>query len=1410
MKHRIEEELEKRILILDGAMGSMIQTYKLEEKDYRGERYKDWHISLKGNNDLLGITRPDVLEEIHKLYLEAGADIIETNTFSGTWVAMADYEMENEVYDINYYNAKVARKAADDYTKLNPAKPRFVAGAMGPTTKLASMSPDVNDPGYRAITFDQLVEAYTTQIKALIDGGVDTLLFETITDTLNSKAGIFAVLKLFKELSEGEGFFISPIDGRKVHVGNTGDSNSPFGGKGALPLMISGTITDASGRTLSGQTTEAFYNSVSHAGLLSIGLNCALGAKDMRPYLEELAIKASCFVSIYPNAGLPNQFGEYDETPELMVEKGVHQEFIDAGFVNIIGGCCGTTPDHIREMAKMAEGKKPRKRANPEPFMRLSGLEPATFTPESMFINVGERTNITGSIKFARLIREEKLDEALTIAREQVESGAQVIDINMDEGMIDSEAMMTRFLNLIAAEPDIARVPVMIDSSKWSVIEAGLKCSQGKAIVNSISLKEGEEKFKYYANKIKMYGAASVVMAFDETGQADSYERRIQICKRSYDILVNEVGFNAQDIIFDPNILTVATGMEEHNNYAIDFFNATKWIKENLPHARVSGGVSNISFSFRGNNHVREAMHSAFLYHGIKHGLDMGIVNAGIIPVYDDIDKELLEYIEDVLLNRRADSTERLVEYADKIKAQHSGQKAEKQDEEWRKLPVKERLTHSLVKGMDLHIDADVEECRLLFDKPLEVIEGPLMDGMNVVGDLFGAGKMFLPQVVKSARVMKKAVAFLLPYIEEEKKKSPQTPEGGFSDLEVQAFEHKIDGLQSADPLLYSKLKEFALSNRNFPTETESIIWNALSGKKLDGLKFRRQHILGQYIADFVCLKSRLVVEIDGSIHQLPENKENDKIRTEWLESVGFKVIRFTNEQVIGDFENTIDAIAKVGRERAVGVPPSGVRGQGRILMATVKGDVHDIGKNIVGVVMACNNYEVIDIGVMVPAEKIIKTAIEQNVDVIGLSGLITPSLDEMVHMAKEMQRQGFKIPLLIGGATTSRIHTAVKIDPMYDGPVVHVLDASRSVPVVSNLLGKDTKEDFFLKTKLEYQKMREEHANKQKDKNFVKLEDARTKKFKTDWNEITPVKPSFLGNKTFNNYPLEEIAKYIDWTPFFQTWELAGKYPKILSDEVVGKEATKLFEDAQKMLKQIIDRKMIQANAVIGFYPANAVNDDDIELKLSLQGAGDKTVMLHHLRQQTKRAEGVPYMCLTDFVAPKESGKQDYIGGFAVCTGIGMEKHIEKYEKDHDDYNSIMLKALADRFAEAFAELMHEKVRRELWGYAKDEKISTEQLIEEEYQGIRPAPGYPACPDHTEKATLFSLLEVEKNTGMILTDSFAMYPASAVSGWYFSHPQSKYFGLGKIDKDQVNDYSKRKNMDLDTTERWLSPVLGY
>ncbi|MDX2189745.1 MAG: methionine synthase [Bacteroidota bacterium] len=1242
MKRRIEQELEKRILVLDGAMGTMIQRYKLTEADYRGERFKDWKSDLKGNNDLLSITRPDVILDIHRQYLEAGADIIETNTFSDTRIAMADYHMEELVYELNFESAKLAKQACEEYTAKNPNKPRFVAGALGPTNKLSSMSPDVNDPGKRAITFDELAAAYEEQIRGLINGGADMLLFETITDTLNTKAALFAANKLKNEDA-------------KFHV----------------PLMVSGTITDASGRTLSGQTTEAFYNSLKHGGLMSIGLNCALGARDMRPYLETLSNIAECYVSVYPNAGLPNQFGEYDETPEIMVNNGVHQDFIDNGFVNIIGGCCGTTPDHIKEMAKMAEGRAPRKIQPKDPLMRLSGLEPFTLTKITNFVNVGERTNITGSAKFAKLIREEKLEEALAVAREQVENGAQIIDVNMDEGMIDSEAMMVKFLNLIAAEPDIAKVPIMIDSSKWSVIEAGLKCVQGKAIVNSISLKEGEEKFKEYARKVRMYGAATVVMAFDEKGQADSYERRIAICKRSYDILVNEVGFPAEDIIFDPNILTVATGMEEHNNYAVDFFNATKWIKENLPFAKVSGGVSNISFSFRGNNVVREAIHSAFLYHGIKHGLDMGIVNAGVIPVYDDIPKDLLELIEDVLLNRRPDATERLVEFADQIKGKGSEAK-EKVADEWRSLPVKERLTHSLVKGIADFIDADVEECRHLYDKPLEVIEGPLMAGMNVVGDLFGEGKMFLPQVVKSARVMKKAVAYLLPYIEAEKLRSGNTS---------------------------------------------------------------------------------------------------------------------TNA--------------------------------GKVLMATVKGDVHDIGKNIVGVVMACNNYEVIDLGVMVPAEKILETARKENVDVIGLSGLITPSLDEMVHVAKEMQRQGFTIPLLIGGATTSRIHTAVKIDPQYEGSVVHVLDASRSVPVVSSLLGPDSKDAFHQKTKHEYLTMREDHAGKQKDKNFLPITEARSKKLKTDWSTLTVKKPHILGNKVYENYSLSEIAKYIDWTPFFQTWELAGRYPKILTDSVVGAEATKLFEDAQKMLKDIINRKLLKANAVIGIYPAASINDDDIELyEVGIEPHGSHfhysenrskvKMKLHHLRQQTKRADNVPYLCLTDFVAPKETSVHDYVGAFAVTSGIGLDELVAKFEKDHDDYSSIMAKALADRLAEAFAELMHEKVRKEIWGYASDENLKNEDLIDEKYQGIRPAPGYPACPDHTEKASLFQLLDVEKSIGLKLTESYAMYPAAAVSGWYFSHPQSRYFGLGKIDKDQVADYAQRKNMDQYTCERWLGPVLGY
>lgn len=1228
MAFLIEKELEKRILILDGAMGTMIQRFKLEEHDFRGERFKDHPLDLKGNNDLLGLTRPDVILDIHRQYLAAGADIIETNTFSGTWVAQEDYKLQSAVYDINYYSTRLARQAADEFTAKDPSKPRFVAGAMGPTNRLASMSPDVNDPGYRAINFDQLVEAFTEQITGLINGGADLLLIETVTDTLNCKAALFAANQYFDKIGK------------------------------RYPIMVSGTITDAAGRILSGQTTEAFYNSCSHAGLLSIGLNCAMGAKELRPYLAEMSRVASCWVSVYPNAGLPNQFGEYDQMADEMAE--IITDFVDSGFVNILGGCCGTTPEHIAAIAKVAEGKAPRKKVVLEQHLRLSGLEPFTHKIGDMFVNVGERTNITGSAKFAKLIRENKYDEALAVAREQVENGAQVIDINMDEGMINSEEAMVKFLNLIAAEPDICRVPVMIDSSKWTVIEAGLKCVQGKSIVNSISLKEGEEKFMEYAKKIMRYGAATVVMAFDEKGQADNFERRIEICKRSYDILVNKVGFPAEDIIFDPNILTVATGIEEHNNYAVDFFNATEWIKKNLPHAKVSGGVSNVSFSFRGNNHVRESIHSVFLYHAIKRGLDMGIVNAGIIPVYSDIEPELLEHIEDVLLNRRDDATERMVDYAEKIKNQSSGTKATN-ELEWRGLPVKERLTHALVKGLSDFVDQDVEEARHLYARPIEVIEGPLMDGMNVVGDLFGEGKMFLPQVVKSARVMKKAVAYLLPFIEVEKK------------------ERVAQGLME---------------------------------------------------------------------------------------------------------EGTTN---------------------GKVLMATVKGDVHDIGKNIVGVVLACNNYEIIDMGVMVSCEKILETAKKENVDIIGLSGLITPSLDEMVYVAKEMERQGFTIPLLIGGATTSRIHTAVKIDPGYKGSVVHVLDASRSVPVVGSLLGKETKENFIANIKTEYTSLRDDHANRKKDKNYVTLADARKNKVAIDWSAFTPFAPKKLGNQTLTNFPLEELVPYIDWTPFFQAWELAGKYPKILDDEVVGVEARKLFADANELLAKIIKDKSLEARAVFGLYEANVINEDDIEVYEN----GKVKTNFHMLRQQGLKGKGVPNISLADFVAPKESGKKDYMGGFAVAI-FGTDELAKGFEKEYDDYNSILVKAIADRLAEAFAECLHEKVRKEYWGYAVDENLDNEALIKETYQGIRPAPGYPACPDHTEKPLLFDLLEVEKNTGITLTESFAMWPASAVSGWYFSHPESRYFGLGKIEKDQVEEYAKRKNYTIDQMERWLAPVLSY
>jgi 5-methyltetrahydrofolate--homocysteine methyltransferase len=1236
----IRYELKKRILVIDGAMGTMIQRYKLTEKDFRGERFANHATDLQGNNDLLNITRPDVIREIHAEYLEAGADIIETNTFSTQVISLADYRLEELAYELSYEGARIAREVADQYTAKNPDKPRFVAGAIGPTNRTASLSPDVNDPGYRAVTFDDLAEAYYDQVRGLVDGGADLLLIETIFDTLNAKAALFAVDRYKRECKAAGKDFACFRDG------------------GAI--MISGTITDASGRTLSGQTVEAFWNSVRHANLLSVGLNCALGAKEMRPHLEELSQKADVFISAYPNAGLPNEFGQYDET----AHETAHQvdDFMKAGMVNIVGGCCGTTPDHIRCIAERAAKYSPRIVPEIEPFQRLSGLEAVTIRPDSMFVNVGERTNITGSPKFAKLILAEDYEAALSVALQQVEGGAQVIDVNMDEGMIDSEATMTRFLNLMASEPDIAKLPIMIDSSKWTVIEAGLKCIQGKGIVNSISLKEGEEKFKEQAGKILSYGAATVVMAFDEQGQADSYQRRIEICKRSYDILVNEVHFPPQDIIFDPNILTVATGLEEHNNYAVDFINATRWIKQNLPHAKVSGGVSNISFSFRGNNVVREAMHSAFLYHAIKAGMDMGIVNAGMLEVYEEIPKDLLELVEDVLLNRRPDATERLVEFADTIKSKG---KEVVRDEEWRKGTVQERLSHALVKGIIEYLDDDVEEARQQYAKPLEVIEGPLMDGMNIVGDLFGAGKMFLPQVVKSARVMKKAVAYLLPFIELEK-------------------------------------------------------------------------------------------------------------------------------------QRVIDA----------GEDSSGSRANaGKILMATVKGDVHDIGKNIVGVVLACNNFEVIDLGVMVPAQRIIEEARKQEVDIIGLSGLITPSLDEMVHFAKEMEREGFTIPLIVGGATTSRIHAAVKIAPAYSGPAIHVLDASRSVTVCSALMNKDNRDSYIQGIKDEYEKAREAHLNKRSDKRFVTLAEARAGKFLIDLAKVAP-KPAFTGTKVFEAFPLAELVPYIDWTPFFHTWELRGSYPKIFEDKFVGDEAKKLYDDAQRLLKKIVDENLLQANGVIGFWPANTVGDD-IELYTD-ESRTQVLTKIHTLRQQAEKAKGEPYYALSDFVAPKESGVADYFGGFAVTAGIGCDELVAEFEKDHDDYNSIMAKAIADRLAEAFAEKMHELVRKDYWGYAKTEELDKTELIKEEYQGIRPAPGYPACPEHTEKITLFELLKAEENAHMQLTESLAMLPAAAVSGFYFAHPQSKYFGLGKISKDQVTDYAQRKAMSIDEAERWLGPNLNY
>jgi 5-methyltetrahydrofolate--homocysteine methyltransferase len=1213
--------LKQRILILDGAMGTMIQRCNLGEADYRGERFADWPSDLKGNNDLLVLTRPDVIRDIHSQYLDAGADIIEANTFNATRVAMADYAMEELSYEINVAAARLAREAADAVGTDD--SPRFVAGILGPTNRTCSISPDVNDPGFRNITFEQLVDAYCESTRGLIEGGTDIILIETIFDTLNAKAAIYAVKQVFEQ---------DNIE---------------------LPIMISGTITDQSGRTLTGQVTEAFYNSLSHAEPVSIGLNCALGPDDLRQYVEEMSRISQFYISAHPNAGLPNEMGGYDLGADDMAT--AIAEWAESGFLNIVGGCCGTTPDHIRAFAEAVKHKQPRKIPQLPVECRLSGLEPCNIGEDSLFVNVGERTNVTGSAKFKRLIKDEEYEEALSVAQQQVDDGAQIIDINMDEGMLDSVAVMKRFLNLIAAEPDISRVPVMIDSSKWEVIEAGLRCIQGKSIVNSISLKEGEDAFIVHAKKVRRYGAAVIVMAFDEQGQADTFERKVEICTRSYRILTDQLGFPPQDIIFDPNIFAVATGIEEHNNYAVDFIEATRSIKQTLPHAMVSGGVSNVSFSFRGNNPVREAIHSVFLYHAIKAGMDMGIVNAGQLAVYDDLPGELREAVEDVILNKSGDATDRLIEIAPAYMG--DGATAHiKEDQAWRDKPVNERLAHALVKGITEYIDEDTEEARQQAERPLHVIEGPLMDGMNIVGDLFGEGKMFLPQVVKSARVMKKAVAHLMPYLEAEK--------------------------------------------------------NSASSSN------------------------------------------------------------------------------------------------GKILMATVKGDVHDIGKNIVGVVLQCNNYEVIDLGVMVSADTILHEAEKHQVDIIGLSGLITPSLEEMAHMAAEMQRLGLDIPLLIGGATTSRIHTAVKIDPKYSGAVVYVPDASRAVGVAGELLSEDRGDGYVKSIKDEYAQMRELREQRASTKKTVSLQQARDNGFKDDWDNYTPPVPTFLGLKTFDDYDLQELVDYIDWTPFFHTWELAGKYPKILDDEVVGEQARHLFADAQDMLRKIVDEKWLTARAVIGFFPANSF-DDDI-LVFSDESRDEVVTVLHHLRQQLAKPAERPNWCLSDFLAPVETEVKDYIGAFAVTTGVGIEEHVRRFEAAHDDYSSIMLKALADRLAEAFAERMHERVRKEFWAYAADEKLTNEQLVAEEYQGIRPAPGYPACPDHTEKQALWELIEPDRNAGVEITDSFAMYPASSVSGWYFSHPKSQYFGTGKIQRDQVEDYAERKNLEKQVVERWLAPVLAY
>lgn len=1218
----LNQAIKDRILVLDGAMGTMLQQYFLEESDYRGTHFPNWHSDLKGNHDLLNLTRPDVVEEVHRKYFEAGADMVETNTFNANAISQADYGTQQHVYEINLASAKIARKVADEFTALDPSRPRFVAGSIGPTNRTASLSPDVNRPGFRAISFTELAAAYREQARGLIDGGADLLLIETVFDTLNCKAALFGITSLIEETNAD------------VLIG------------------VSGTITDASGRTLSGQTIEAFWISISHAPLFCVGINCSLGAAEMRPYIESLSKIANVPLIVFPNAGLPNELGAYDQTATEM--QRLISEFADSGFFNITGGCCGTTPDHIRAIADAVKGVPPRIIPQGSQYTQLSGLEPITIRPESNFVNIGERTNVTGSSAFAKLIRNNKYNEALSVALQQVENGAQILDVNMDEGLLDSKQAMIDFLLLMGSEPDIAKLPFMIDSSKWEVIEAGLQCTQGKCIVNSISLKEGEKAFIHHAKLVRKYGAAVVVMAFDEEGQADTIERKVSICQRAYKILVEQLDFPPQDIIFDPNIFAIGTGIQEHNDYAINFIEATKQIKASCPGVKISGGVSNVSFSYRGNNAVREAMHASFLYHAIKAGMDMGIVNAGMIEVYENIDPVLLKLVEDVIFNKSPDATEALTTYAEEVKTRG---KVIQREQAWREQNVQERLKHALVRGITEYVEQDTEEARLLYKRPLEVIEGPLMDGMNVVGELFGAGKMFLPQVVKSARVMKTSVAYLTPFLEADKRVGEQTSKG-------------------------------------------------------------------------------------------------------------------------------------------------------KILLATVKGDVHDIGKNIVGVVLACNNYDIIDLGVMVPADKILRIAREENADIVGLSGLITPSLDEMVHVAAEMERQGFSIPLLIGGATTSRLHTALKVEPKYQsGPVMHVLDASKCVGVASALLSEDKEKRsvFINEAKEQYEQIRIARGGKNV-KRFVSLQDARANRFKPDWQKYNPPVPKHTGIMMLSDYDLSELRKYIDWTPFFQSWQLAGKYPQIFNDPIVGVEAKKLWNDAQELLDRIIDEKWITANAVIGIFPANSEMDDIIVY--TDDSKKDVLTRVHHLRQQVAKSSGQSNYSLSDFIAPVESGRNDYIGAFAVTAGLNIEDKVKAFEAAHDDYRAILLKSLADRFAEAFAERIHQRVRTEWWGYVPDETLDSDALIEEAYRGIRPAPGYPACPDHTEKVLLFDLLQVNGATGITLTESMAMYPAASVSGWYFSHPDSKYFPVTGIDRDQLEDYATRKGMTLQEAERWLGPLL--